>query len=44
VKIACKSCRAVSGLAEIEQALFIEQEVERHLGLRDRPMAGEVPR
>ena len=32
----------VKGLPESEQALFIEQELERYLGIRDRPMKGEL--
>ena len=32
--------KLVSGLPEAEQALFLEQELERHLSIEDRPMAG----
>ena len=34
----------VKNLATIDQALFLEWAIERHLGVRDRPVAGEVPR
>lgn len=39
-----KSRKLVSGLPEPEQALFIEQQVERALGLPDRVMPGELAR
>ena len=29
---------------ELEQALFIEQEVEKFLGIADVPVRGEIPR
>ena len=32
----------VKGLDQLDQALWLEQEIERHLGLRDRPVAGEL--
>ena len=34
----------VKGLEEAEQALFIEQQVEQHLGIQDRATPGEIPR
>ena len=34
----------LSGIEEQEKALFIEQQVERHLGITDRPMPGELAR
>jgi hypothetical protein len=33
-----------SGLVEPEQALYIEQELERFLGIHDRPVSREIPR
>jgi len=36
--------KLLGNLAETEQALYIEQELERHLGLQDRPVRGELPR
>jgi hypothetical protein len=36
--------RLLSGLMDVEQALFVEQEVERRLRIADRPVAGEVAR
>ncbi len=36
--------KLVGRLKELEQALYIEQEIERHLGIRDQPVRGEVPR
>lgn len=36
--------KLVSGLNEPEQALFIEQRIERALGLADRPMPAELQR
>lgn len=36
--------KLLQGLAEAEQALYIEQEIERYLGIEDRPMATELPR
>lgn len=35
------SLKLVTGLEELEQALWLEQEIERVLDLRDRPVAGE---
>jgi hypothetical protein len=34
----------LTGLFTAEQALYVEQEVERRLGIVDRPMAGEIAR
>lgn len=34
----------IGGLPEAPQALYIEQRIERALGLKDVPMPGEVPR
>jgi hypothetical protein len=34
--------KLLKGLDEVEQALYLEQEIEEHLGIRDRPVAGEV--
>ncbi|MBI2901727.1 MAG: hypothetical protein HYY17_16200 [Planctomycetes bacterium] len=31
-------------LEQAEQALFVEQRIEEHLGIRDRPVPGELPR
>jgi hypothetical protein len=31
-------------LTEVEQALFLEQAIERHLRIQDRPVGGEMPR
>ncbi len=31
-------------LEDIDQALFLEQEIEAHRGIRDRPVDGESPR
>ncbi len=36
--------KLVSGLMESEQALYIEQELERYLGITDRHVRGEFPR
>ncbi|MBN1872701.1 MAG: hypothetical protein JXA33_00600 [Anaerolineae bacterium] len=36
--------KLLGGLGEPEQALYIEQELERYLGIRDRPVRGELPR
>lgn len=32
----------LSGLRDSDQALFIESEIERHLGIEDRPVRGEI--
>jgi hypothetical protein len=34
----------VKGLTDADQALYIEQELERHLRIQDQPVAGELPR
>lgn len=34
----------LAGLTDLEQALWLEQEIERHLGLTDRAVEGEVQR
>jgi hypothetical protein len=34
----------VSGLTEGYQALFIEQQIEEHLGIEHRPVPGEMAR
>jgi hypothetical protein len=34
----------VSGLTEQDHALYIEQQLERYLGIQDRPVPGEMPR
>ncbi len=36
--------KLVSRLVEAPQALWLEQTLEDHLGLRDRPVGGEIPR
>lgn len=36
--------KLVSGLSEAEQALYLEQQLERRLGIADRPVFGELPR
>ncbi len=35
--------KLLSGLIEPEQALYIEQELERFLGIQNRPVRGEIP-
>jgi hypothetical protein len=39
-----RNIKLVSRLEELDQALYIEQEIERHLGVADRAMSGEVSR
>ena len=39
-----KDIKLVSGLDESEQALYIEQEIEKYLGITDRPVRGEITR
>jgi hypothetical protein len=39
-----RQLRLLRGLGEVEQALWLEQELERFLGLQDREVAGEVER
>lgn len=36
--------KLLGGLDTAEQALFIEQELERYLGIVDKPVRGEIPR
>jgi len=36
--------KLVGGLKEPELALYIEQTLEKHLGIRDCPVRGEIPR
>jgi hypothetical protein len=36
--------KLVTGLPERDQAMYIEQEVERHLGIADRHVSGQVRR
>ncbi len=47
VEVAMKGNTAatlLSGLTTAEHALYIEQELERHLGIEDRPVRSELPR
>jgi len=37
-----KKLKLLSGLEAADQALYLEQEIERHLGIRDQPVAGEM--
>jgi hypothetical protein len=37
-----KNRKLLAGLTSLDQALYLEQEIERHLGIRDRPVAGET--
>jgi hypothetical protein len=39
-----KNVKLVTRLESSEQALFIEQEIEKYLGIKDRPVRGEIPR
>jgi predicted Zn finger-like uncharacterized protein len=39
-----RHAKLVSGLTSSEQALFLEQEIERYLRLEDRPIRGELAR
>ena len=39
-----KETKMVSGLEKPEQALYIEQEIESTLGIKDAPVSGELPR
>jgi hypothetical protein len=36
--------KLVTGLPERDQAMYIEQEIERHLGIADRPVRGQLRR
>lgn len=37
-----RKLKLLSGLTSADQALYLEQEIERHLGIRDQPVAGEM--
>ena len=37
-----KKLKLLSGLHGADQALYLEQEIERHLGIRDQAVAGEM--
>ncbi|MBN1344564.1 MAG: hypothetical protein JXQ73_17875 [Phycisphaerae bacterium] len=37
-----RKVKLLTGLDEPDQALFIEQQIERHLGIEDRPVRGEM--
>ena len=39
-----KGQKVVTGLERLEQALYLEQQIERSLGIEDQPVAGEVRR
>lgn len=39
-----RNLKLLSGLSDEEQALYIEQQLEDHLGIADRPVADELPR
>ncbi len=39
-----KRIKVVSGMPRSEQALFIEQEIEKYLKIRDESIEGEIPR
>jgi hypothetical protein len=39
-----KKEKLLSGLTRSEEALFIEQEIEKYLGIRDETVPGEIPR
>ena len=39
-----RNVKLVTALKEPEQALYIEQEIERYLRIQDRPVARELPR
>ncbi len=36
--------RLLTGLTDVEHALYVEQRIEERLGIRDRPVPGELPR
>ncbi len=38
------SCKILSTSMNEDQALYIEQKLEQALGIKDRPVAGEIPR
>jgi len=37
-----RKLKLLSGVPSADQALFLEQEIERHLGIRDQPVTGEM--
>jgi len=37
-----KKLKLLSGVPSADQALYLEQEIERHLGIRDQPVTGEM--
>jgi hypothetical protein len=39
-----KSIKLVSYMESSEQALFVEQEIEKYLGIKDKPVRGEISR
>lgn len=39
-----RNLKLLSGLTTSEQAVSIEQQLEKHLGIEDRPVSGELPR
>lgn len=39
-----KDIKLLAGLENKEQALYIEQEIERYQRIKDEPVAGEIPR
>jgi hypothetical protein len=39
-----KQRKVVSGLDEAPQVLWLEQAIEEHMGITDRPVGGEIPR
>jgi hypothetical protein len=39
-----KSIKLVPYMASSEQALFVEQEIEKYLGIKDKPVRGEISR
>ncbi|MGC3998339.1 MAG: hypothetical protein QM767_13035 [Anaeromyxobacter sp.] len=39
-----KPLKLLSGLEQPEQAIFLEQQLEMHLGIQDQPVAGELAR
>ncbi len=39
-----RQVKLLSGLESSDQALYLEQEIERSLGIKDQPVRGEIPR
>jgi hypothetical protein len=39
-----KTVKLLSGLSSSEEALFLEQEIEKHLGIQDQVVRGEIRR